>query len=130
MTWLINGFRTWNNVPQFKAILVWNSSWEENVFEAYHSTNKGSSTKDVNQLKRISSVHLQQLQKEQDPMIIGQIVSEIVDQIHSFNYRCLGNTKTQSQPSSSPSIARSEGDGLSSPEPPVLSHSVRAQCTN
>ena len=102
----------------------------ENVFEAYHSTNKGSSTKDVNQLKRISSVHLQQLQKEQDPMIIGQIVSEIVDQIHSFNYRCLGNTKTQSQPSSSPSIARSEGDGLSSPEPPVLSHSVRAQCTN
>ena len=102
----------------------------ENVFEAYHSTDKGSATKDVDQLKRISSVHLQQLQKEQDPMIIGQIVSEIVDQIHSFNYRCLGNTKTQSQPSSSPSISRSEGDGLSSPEPPILSHSVRAQCTS
>ena len=75
-------------------------------------------------------MHLQKLQKEQDPLIIGQIVSEIVDQIHAFNYRCLGNTKTQSQPSSSPSIARSEGDGLSSPEPPVLSNSIGAQCTS
>ena len=91
----------------------------EDVFEAYHSSHSSKESQNLDKLKRINSVHLQQLQKEQDPMIIGQIVSEIVDQIHSFNYRCLGTSvKTQSH-SSSPSIARSEGDGLSSPEPPV-----------
>jgi len=104
----------------------------ENVFEAYHSSkNSSENSGNFDKLKRINSVHLQQLQKEQDPMIIGQIVSEIVDQIHSFNYRCLGApVKTQSH-SSSPSIARSEGDGLSSPEPPVLSLSARTtQCVS
>ena len=96
----------------------------ENVFEAYHhSSNQTSSTQSMDHMKKISSVHLQQIQKEQDPMVIGQIVSEIVDQIHSFNYQCLGNVQTQSQTSSSPSITRSDGDGLSSPEPPVRSHS-------
>ena len=100
----------------------------ENVFEAYHCGE--ASDKEIDKIKRINSVHLQQLQKEQDPMIISQIVSEIVDQIHSFNYHCLGATRTQSHPSSSPSIARSEGDGLSSPEPPVLSTSARSQCVN
>ena len=100
----------------------------ENVFDAYHSGE--GSEQDIDKIKRINSVHLQQLQKEQDPMIVGQIVSEIVDQIHSFNYRCLGAARTQSQPSSSPSIARSEGDGLSSPEPPVVSLSSRSQCVN
>ena len=80
---------------------------------------------------KVTRGNLQKIQKEQDPMIIGQIVSEIVDQIHSFNYQCLGNVQTQSQTSSSPSITRSEGDGLSSPEPPVLSHSKSAaQCAN
>ena len=102
----------------------------EDVFEAYHSSHSSKESQNLDKLKRINSVHLQQLQKEQDPMIIGQIVSEIVDQIHSFNYRCLGTSvKTQSH-SSSPSIARSEGDGLSSPEPPVLSLSARTQCAN
>ena len=100
----------------------------ENVFEAYHCGE--ASDKEIDKIKRINSVHLQQLQKEQDPMIISQIVSEIVDQIHSFNYHCLGAARTQSHPSSSPSIARSEGDGLSSPEPPVLSTSTRSQCVN
>ena len=100
----------------------------ENVFEAYHCGE--ASDNEIDKIKRINSVHLHQLQKEQDPMIISQIVSEIVDQIHSFNYHCLGATRTQSHPSSSPSIARSEGDGLSSPEPPVLSTSARSQCVN
>ena len=100
----------------------------ESVFDAYHYGE--ASDAEIDKIKRINSVNLQQLQKEQDPMIIGQIVSEIVDQIHSFNYHCLGAARTQSHASSSPSITRSEGDGLSSPEPPVLSTSSRVQCVN
>ena len=93
----------------------------EDVFDAYHFSEARNTIETKDQMKRMNSVHLQQIQKEQDPLIIGQIVSEIVDQIHSFNYECIGNVKINSQQSSSPSIARSDGDGLSSPEPPIMS---------
>ena len=93
----------------------------EDVFDAYHFSEAKDTTETKDKMKRMNSVHLQQIQKEQDPLIIGQIVSEIVDQIHSFNYECIGNVKVNSQQSSSPSIARSDGDGLSSPEPPMMS---------
>ena len=93
----------------------------EDVFDAYHFSEAKDTTETKDKMKRMNSVHLQQIQKEQDPLIIGQIVSEIVDQIHSFNYECIGNVKMNSHPSSSPSIARSDGDGLSSPEPPIMS---------
>ena len=93
----------------------------EDVFDAYHFSEAKDTTETKDKMKRMNSVHLQQIQKEQDPLIIGQIVSEIVDQIHSFNYECIGNVKINSQQSSSPSIARSDGDGLSSPEPPIMS---------
>ena len=93
----------------------------EDVFDAYHFSEAKDTTETKDKMTRMNSVHLQQIQKEQDPLIIGQIVSEIVDQIHSFNYECIGNVKMNSQQSSSPSIARSDGDGLSSPEPPMMS---------
>merc|ERR1712020_144924 len=77
----------------------------EDVFDAYHFSETKDTTETKDKMKRMNSVHLQQIQKEQDPLMIGQIVSEIVDQIHSFNYACIGNVNINSQQSSSPSIA-------------------------